>query len=610
MRGAAMSLTAAASGFVVVLLSVSVVQGQDGWRVTYTATEICALKGSTVEMSCTYTYPATIYSSVRETFWFTKWSNNDFVDLRTDSEYLGRVQYICDSKCTLRITDLRESDSAEYRFRFITNHATGKYFGRPGVTLSVTALQVQINTLKVYKSYNQAELTCQSSCRLPGHRRYIWYKNGQNIQGQTSKSYSGHFDPADRYSCAVEGYEKSRSPPVYVPRVEPVSVSPSGEIVENSSVTLTCSSDANPAAKYTWYKKDGGPDLHPLSKERQLVFRSIQSSDSGEYYCTMRHLMYLSKYISLDVKYAPRLPSVSVSPSAEIVENSSVTLTCSSDANPAAKYTWYKEKQKLPQRSTGIYHFTSISSEDRGNYYCKSENQYGQIMSSSLPVDVQYPPKLPSVSVSPSAEIVENSSVNLTCSSDANPAAKYTWYKENEDSPKASGQIFTITDFRPEHRGNYYCEAQNRRGRHNSTLHLIVVAASMGAGGKASAAGTIAVVLLAILSLSVFLWIRKKRASEESPEAEERPGNREQARIRQLEEQGDLQYASIHFSNNQADSLYSNIRAAQRLRHMEQQDVSEYAAVKINSARTAPRTRGQKTEENPAALYSTVNKTR
>eukprot|EP00064_Thunnus_orientalis_P025583 superscaffoldBa00013306_g25973 len=83
-------------------------------------------------------------------------------------------------------------------------------------------------------------------------------------------------------------------------------------------------------------------------------------------------------------------------------------------------------------------------------------------------------PKLPSVSVSPSHEIVEGSSVTLTCSSDANPAANYTWYKENEDSPKASVQIFTITDVRPEHSGNYYCEVQNRRGRHNSTLYLTV----------------------------------------------------------------------------------------------------------------------------------------
>uniref|UniRef100_A0A3Q1H2V9 Ig-like domain-containing protein n=1 Tax=Anabas testudineus TaxID=64144 RepID=A0A3Q1H2V9_ANATE len=83
-------------------------------------------------------------------------------------------------------------------------------------------------------------------------------------------------------------------------------------------------------------------------------------------------------------------------------------------------------------------------------------------------------PNLPSVSVSPS-EIVEGSSVTLTCSSDANPAANYTWYKENEESPKASGQIFTITDIRAEHSGNYYCEAQNSVGRHNNTLHLTVV---------------------------------------------------------------------------------------------------------------------------------------
>ncbi|KAE8300565.1 Titin [Larimichthys crocea] len=262
--------------------------------------------------------------------------------------------------------------------------------------------------------------------------------------------------------------------------------------MENSSVTLTCSSDAYSAVHYTWYKENGDPDPQPLSKEAELVFRSIQSSDSGEYYCTAENVLgrRTSESISVNVKYAPKLPSVSVSPSAEIVENSSVTLTCSSDANPAAKYTWYKEKQKLPQRSTGIYHFTSISSEDRGNYYCKSENQHGQIDSSSLFIDVQ---------LSPSAEIVENSSVNLTCSSDANPAAKYTWYKENEDSPKASGQIFTITDFRPEHSGNYYCEAQNRRGRHNSTLHLIVVA------GAWKSIGTTTIVVLAVILLSVFI---------------------------------------------------------------------------------------------------------
>ncbi|CAK6984121.1 carcinoembryonic antigen-related cell adhesion molecule 5-like, partial [Scomber scombrus] len=335
-------------------------------------------------------------------------------------------------------------------------------------------LQVQVIQSTINPS--SAELHCQSSCRLPDRSSFIWYKNGQKISGETS-SYSTNFNDADNYSCAVTGYEDFPSPSVYVSKLPSVSVSPSGEIIEGSSVTLTCSSDANPAAKYTWYKKNVNSDLQPLSKEPQLVFSSIQSSDSGEYYCTAENRLgkRTSEYIFIDVKYAPKFPSVSVGPSAEIMEGSSVNLTCRSDANPAANYTWYKNNQTLLQRSEGHFHFTSISSEDRGMYYCNSENKYGQINSSFLFIDVQYGPKLPSVSVSPSAEIVEGSSVNLTCSSDANPAANYTWYKENEDSPKASGQIFTIINFRPEHSGNYYCEAQNRRGRHNSTLHLIVV---------------------------------------------------------------------------------------------------------------------------------------
>ncbi|XP_039656734.1 uncharacterized protein LOC120559237 [Perca fluviatilis] len=642
------------------------IQGQDGWGVTYTSTQICAVKGSTVEIRCSYTYPSWWKGSVtrvERTFWFTKLQDKDPVDLRTDSKYSSRVQYSCHEKiCTLRISDLRERDSAVYKFRFTTNQEGGRYTGSPGVTLSVTGLQVQIRGSRSCRSETctWAELKCHSSCSLPGRSSYIWYKNGEKInketysysdyfyppdsyscalnaykdspspsvcghghscntvmytdrsvcafkgssvdiscnyssyrdqvestfwfspershrwqnpsqpedlstdsqytgrvhvetergrstlrisdlrerdsaeyhfkfktpnfewrsslpgttltvtdqdlqvqviwsstgpklichsscltdrssflwykngtmiQGETSPSYGGQVDPADSYSCS---YQRYRSTPVYAPKTFSVSRTPPGDIMKNDSVTLTCSSDANPEAKYTWYKEN----QKLISEEPQLVFSSIQPSDSGQYYCTAQNELgrRTCESVFINVNYAPKLPSVSVSPSAEIVEGSSVNLTCSSDANPAGQYTWYKENQTLLQGPESIYHFPSISSEDRGNYHCKSENQFGRTNSTSLLLDVQYGPKLPSVSVSPSAEIAEGSSVNLTCSSDANPAANYTWYKGNEDSPKASGQIFTITDFRAEHSGNYYCEAQNRRGRQNSTLHLTVVA--------------------------------------------------------------------------------------------------------------------------------------
>ncbi|XP_020508602.2 B-cell receptor CD22 isoform X1 [Labrus bergylta] len=786
-----MSLTAAATGFVVCLLSLSVVQGQDRWGIAYSTSEICALKGATVEISCTYSYPRMINglpTAVENTFWYRKLQDKVPFDLRADAEYAGRVQYHCEeNSCTLRITDLRESDSAQYILRFMTNQEGGSFSGAPGVYLSVTGFQVQIYESEPCKTYDctWSHFECKSRCRLPGQTSYIWYKNEEKIQRLASNSYEKYFYSANSYSCAVHGYEESPSPSVcghghscnrvmyndrticafkgssvdisctynsygniiskfwfsreqshhlgyykrpkdlskasqysdrfqvietergrstlrisdlsegdsaeycfkfrttyfqwqskfpgtsltvkdpdlqvqviwsamgprlichsscihggrspfvwfknetkiieetsssyqglvdpadmyscayeryhsfsvYAPTPPSVLMRPTGDIMRNSSVTLTCSSEANPAPRYTWYKKN-----QSLLKEPHLYLHSVQSADSGEYYCTAENMLgrRKSKYVSVNVKYCPQVATLSVSPSGEIVEGSTVTLTCSSDANPAANYTWYKENHKLLEGQESIYNFTNISSEDRGLYYCKSENQYGRVNSTSLFLDVHYGPKLPSVSVILSAEVVEGSLVTLICSSDANPAANHTWYKENEDSPKASGPSFTISDFRAELSGNYYCVAQNTLGRHTSAFHMMAIA-----GARMSAAvGTITAVLLAIILLTVFFWIRRKKSSIQQSTGSKRPGNRAQQNIgpmcenasaaaqrRRPEQPDPLRYASIRFFQNQADVLYSNVRPARPHRWSQEEDredQTEYATVQIKTAGRHP----------------------
>ncbi|XP_034092140.1 titin-like isoform X3 [Gymnodraco acuticeps] len=565
------------------------VTGQTCNRVIYTERSICALNGSSVDISCTYNgYKV----SVKSKFWFSPERSHQGQnpsqpeDLSKDSQYRGRVQILetWRGHSTLRISDLRDSDSAQYLFTFKT---TSFEWGSdlPGTTLTVTALQVQVITSTVHQAYTYAELKCRSSCS-PAGVSYVWFKNNKKIIKEERPLYKDQFYPGDIISCALQGHENYSSPLIYALKFPVVSVSPSDEIMEGSSVTLTCSSDANPAANYTWYKTDGNQKLHPLAKERQLVFSSILVSDSGEYNCTAENELgkRTSDMISVDVKYSPKPPSVSASPSAEIEEGSSVTLTCSSDANPAADYTWYKENQTLFQGAEGSYHVTSISSEDSGIYYCKSRNQFGEINSTSLFVDVLYAPKPPSVSVSPSAEIEEGSSVTLTCSSDANPAANYTWYKEDEDSPKASGQIFTITDFRAEHSGSYSCGAKNKIGRQNSTFHQIVVTGAW----TSRAAGITTAVVLAVILLSIFLLIRKKKSAKRSSE----PGEPHSKQSPPEE----LLYASVQFSKNQSDPLSSNI-----------EDSVVYAEVQFNSA--APRSQMSATEDS-TALYSTINKTR
>uniref|UniRef100_A0A3P8YTZ4 Ig-like domain-containing protein n=1 Tax=Esox lucius TaxID=8010 RepID=A0A3P8YTZ4_ESOLU len=371
--------------------------GQDCNRVTYTKRRICVLKGSSVDISCTYVG----YYSVRSSLWFSpkqsgRWRDKlKPEDLTTDPGYAGRVKNKNEKSgkkgSTLRITDLREEDSAEYRFTFKTYYLEwGHDF--PGTTLTVTDVVLEMPTS--VSEGNRVTLTCTTNCSLDPNPEYSWYKNGQPIENTNTNStvhiLSVSSEDAGRYSCGVKGHETLLSPEktldvTYGPKYTSVSLSPSGEIVVGSSVTLTCSSDANPPVnKYTWYKKTV---TSPKASGQNYNITNIRPEDSGEYYCEAenKYGRLNSFSVSVDVHYGPRNTSVLISPSGEIVVGSSVTLTCSSDANPPVdKYIWYKKTVTSPIASGQSYSITNITSEDSGEYYCEAHNRKGTNNSTAL----------------------------------------------------------------------------------------------------------------------------------------------------------------------------------------------------------------------------------
>uniref|UniRef100_A0A8B9JEC2 Ig-like domain-containing protein n=1 Tax=Astyanax mexicanus TaxID=7994 RepID=A0A8B9JEC2_ASTMX len=118
----------------------------------------------------------------------------------------------------------------------------------------------------------------------------------------------------------------------------------------------------------------------------------------------------------------------------------SVTLTCSSDGNPPVEYTWYKGSSVATGKT---FTLNKISSVNSGEYKCRSSNKHGEKYSDTVTLNVLYPPKSVSVSISPSGKIVEGSSVTLTCSSDGNPPVqKYTWFKDGGSSPVGPGPSY------------------------------------------------------------------------------------------------------------------------------------------------------------------------
>uniref|UniRef100_A0A3B4DBU6 Ig-like domain-containing protein n=1 Tax=Pygocentrus nattereri TaxID=42514 RepID=A0A3B4DBU6_PYGNA len=214
---------------------------------------------------------------------------------------------------------------------------------------------------------DEVTLTCKTSFSLSYRPTFTWYRNGHYLSSRTDQL---HLQPVssdnkDRYRCAVLGL---RSPEVtlnvrYGPKRVSVYISPSGEIVEGSSVTLTCSSDGNPPVQnYTWFKGTSS-----VGKGETYTMKKISSVDSGEYKCrsSNEHGEKLSEALTLNVLY------LQVEVPERVIEGDEVTLTCKTSFSLSDRptFTWYRNGGYLSS-STDQLHLQPVSREDAGSYDC------------------------------------------------------------------------------------------------------------------------------------------------------------------------------------------------------------------------------------------------
>ncbi|CAM4447308.1 unnamed protein product [Leuciscus chuanchicus] len=316
--------------------------------------------------------------------------NDERPDLSEDPEYSQRLQYLGDKQqnCTVRLSHVTLKDSHMYYFRFITDKPDGKWIGYPGVTLTVTDLQVE-SPERVTEG-DSVNLRCKSSCALTDRATFIWYRNSQ-------------------------------------------------------------------------------PLTERRDRNNELLLQSVRREDSGRYSCAVDGHTHISPEVQLNVMYPPRSVSVSISPSGVIVEGDSVTLNCISDSNPPAEISWIKGGTFVG--SGRIYNISKISSDDSGEYKCKSINEHGEKYSDTVTLIVMYSPRNVSVLMSGSGVIVEGDSVTLNCISDSNPPAlNFSWFKENETSAVGSGQSFSALQS-----GHFYCQAHNQHGSQRSDAVTVTV---------------------------------------------------------------------------------------------------------------------------------------
>ncbi|XP_069549193.1 opioid-binding protein/cell adhesion molecule homolog [Brachyistius frenatus] len=327
------------------------------WSVHLPSSPICAVIGSSVVLPCSYDYPQSSNETrgggrptaqggrseegqafkVLSEMWcledsrcitprYVFHSAHIFGDLT----YQNRVQYLGQpgtKNCSLRISDLRRSDSGTYVFYVITSHPTDKMPEQSGIQLMVADSSSAVTVLS-HPSRDITEgaalrLACCSPAAGP-QARFRWYKSTSpslKHHGQVWNISEVTSGESGSYYCQIQTGDEVQNSTLldadvqYPPRNTAVSVWPAAELQDELPVTLTCSSDANPPVHtYTWYQDAAclptadrsfyrGRQIVAASTGRGLTFSgaNITAEEYGQH-CCVAHNRHGSQIYSVTLR--------------------------------------------------------------------------------------------------------------------------------------------------------------------------------------------------------------------------------------------------------------------------------------------------------------------
>ncbi|XP_042072839.1 uncharacterized protein LOC121811854 [Haplochromis burtoni] len=186
-------------------------------RVNYVSRRICALEGSSVNITSEYSHPDNRKPEFK--CWSKKW-RKDKVEVEELIEAAGGVEYQDNMKNQhiLTINNLKKNDSGGYTFRFKRDHERWRQSDLPGVFLIVTELRVKMSPSAVVTEGQRVTLTCSTSCPLTDNTNYIWYLNSRPLTPRENQNKHLILDPVSRedagsYSCAVKTNKDISSAP-------------------------------------------------------------------------------------------------------------------------------------------------------------------------------------------------------------------------------------------------------------------------------------------------------------------------------------------------------------------------------------------------------------
>ncbi|XP_060692680.1 sialic acid-binding Ig-like lectin 5 isoform X3 [Hemiscyllium ocellatum] len=246
---------------------------------------------------------------------------------------------------------------------------------------------------------NQLSLMCTSNSNPEA--MYSWHKreeesgetrliNGSkgtlSFQSITS-SHSGF------YSCTAANHVGSNTSKTleiqvqYAPKNVTIQVVDGShlEVKEGDKISLVCTSNSNPEATYTLYKREESNDqTSALSNVKgTLTFQHISRSDSGFYSCTATN--YIGNVTLNDLEIY-----VQYKPGEVNVSRVGMSFSCMAQANPLAQITWNYTGNIKPVITGNLTTSTlTLRTMSRICVSCQARNKHGLVHSNEQCTNVK-----------------------------------------------------------------------------------------------------------------------------------------------------------------------------------------------------------------------------
>ncbi|XP_066024475.1 fibroblast growth factor receptor 3-like isoform X3 [Pocillopora verrucosa] len=388
---------------------------------------------------------------------------------------------LTESQSTITILRSQRLDSGTYELTVTPDNFDATII-RDDVKISVE-YAAKINYTSGNQTLNESD-TLNAKCVADGNPtpNITWTRVSDNKAVSFPLIISGKQDEGG-YKCTASngvGSPDSRIFNVFVQNYHPVNTIvttnlTNNTVLVNETFSITCSAQANPPAKYQFYK--GDEYINGAYNDAVIIASITETVKMVNYSCipVNFHGNGTQRTLAVTVHYAPTgTKLISVPRNVTVLRKSLLSLICKTDGSPEVEFCLYFNGRLIKTSESGRFH-VSVTSD--GSYTCVPTNRAGAGKNASVSVTAV---DAPNVTVSPEVKtVVEGSNLNLTCAASGQPKPSIKWTKVGSSDFLSNASLLTVVNVtRPRtanSRTQYQCIASNGVGTPATATASIIV---------------------------------------------------------------------------------------------------------------------------------------